>query len=81
MCLLVCLQLLEFARLCVPMPAYERVLRRQYLPGIVIRFIGSTTSMRKIKSLDDWDRWDGKLYIPRIKETVRAQYVVHGGID
>ena len=26
------------------------------VPGMVILFMGSTTSMRRIKSLDDWDK-------------------------
>ena len=38
----------------------------QYVPGIVILFMGSTTSNRRIKSLADWERWEGSEYIPDI---------------
>ena len=31
---------------------------------MVIRFMGSTTSSLKIKSLADWDRWEGSEYMP-----------------
>ena len=31
---------------------------------MVIRFIGSTTSSLRIKSLADWDRWEGSEYMP-----------------